>query len=335
MRKILACVKPQSPNEVAFCLALVRPAAANGHKSKAIIDFERGEFGNYLIFDDDAIQFIQLSIQCNESEADKYRRAFSKDKKKLINEFEGLLNEFKVGNEEKTQLITSLNDLRRYSFCKSHAISYGKLVWSLAYNKFYNPEKFWLSTLNNCHSSYRKWVHFIEAKNAGIKLCLGKRPFDLVKENDSTKLICLNDKLKNQDLSSHINSPGPTQYLNWGYWIQDEFLQGMYLNVLESDDKLDPNHYMVEFMGLIATGRIYYSSGYKYHKGEGLTFLTIGYANGKYLDIKINKPINYHSYDLIKGIGILSSHSGKEVKLSHNTNQINVLKYKFLKYKQV
>jgi DNA polymerase III alpha subunit len=333
MRKILASVKPKTPMDVAFCLALVRPAAANGAKSKAILDFERGEFGNYLIFDDDAIQFIQASINCNESQADKYRRAFSKNKTKLIKEFDGLLNEFKVGTNDRVQLVNSLNDLRRYSFCKSHAISYAKLVWALAYNKVYHPEEFWLATLNNCHSSYRKWVHFNEAKKAGIELCLGKKPFKLSKGVNKTKLVCLNQKYVDKDLSEHINSPSPTQYLIWGYWIGEEFLPDMYLNVIESDVPLESNQDMVEFRGLIATGRICYDSKYKYHQKEGLTFITVGYANGKFIDITINKPVNYHPFDVVKGIGIISSYDGNKIRFNYNTNKINVLTYKFEKYK--
>ena len=333
MRKILACVKPKTPMDVAFCLALVRPAAANGAKSKAILDFERGEFGNYLIFDDDAIQFIQASINCNEGQADKYRRAFSKNKTKIIKEFDGLLNEFKIGFNKKTQLFNSLNDLRRYSFCKSHAISYAKLVWALAYNKVYNKEQFWLATLNNCHSSYKKWVHFNEAKSAGIKLCLGKKPFKLRTGLDDSELICINEKYINKDLTDHYQSPSPTQYLNWGYWISQEFLPNMYLNILESDDPLEENQYLVEFRGLIATGRICYNSKYKYHKNEGLTFLTIGYDNGKFIDISISKPINYHPFDVIRGTGIMSSYDGNKIRFNYNTNKINVLTYKFEKYK--
>ena len=333
MRKILASVKPKTPMDIAFCLALVRPAAANGSKSKAILDFERGEFGNYLIFDDDAIHFIQASVNCNESQADKYRRAFSKNKINLIKEFDGLLNEFKLGTNEKTQLVNSLNDLKRYSFCKSHAISYAKLVWALAYNKIYYPEEFWLATLNNSHSSYRKWVHFNEAKKAGIELCLGKKPFKLEKGIGQTKLICINQKYIEKDLSNHINSPSPTQYLNWGYWINLDFLPDMYLNVIESDEPLEPNHNMVEFSGLIATGRICYGSRYKYTINQCLTFITIGYATGKFIDITINKQVNYHPFDIVKGTGIISSYDGNKIRFNYNTNKINVLTHKFVKYK--
>ena len=51
----------------------------------------------------------------------------------------------------------------------NHSISYAQLVLGLAYQKFIK-KKFWLSTLNHCNSSYKKWVHFNEAKCAGWDL---------------------------------------------------------------------------------------------------------------------------------------------------------------------
>lgn len=322
MRKLLACVKPTSIMDVAFCLALVRPAAASGSKTQAILDWERGEFGNYLIFDDDAIQFIQSSINCNESQADRFRRAFSKNKTKLIKEFDGLLEEFNIGNNKKEKLFKSLNDLRRYSFCKSHAISYAKLVWALAYNKIYKPTQFWLATLNNSHSSYRKWIHYNEAKLSGIEITLDKKPYVLSENKLVGKKV---EKLCG--ISDSI-----TQYKICGYWTSNEFLPDMYMNIIQDDTPLNSNEYMVEFRGIIAIGRICYESKYKYQKSKsGLTFVTIGYANGKYLDITINQVVNYHTFDVISGTGILTSTTGRKVKLSTNTNKVSVLSYKLEK----
>ncbi len=321
MRKLLACVKPKTPMDMAFCLALVRPAAASGSKTKAILDWERGEFGNYLIFDDDAIQFIQSSINCNEAQADKYRRAFSKNKSKLIKEFDGLIGEFNISPDKKTQLFKSLNDLRRYSFCKSHAISYGKLVWALAYNKVYNPVQFWLSTLNNTHSSYRKWVHYTEAKLAGIELTLDKKPYVL----SANKLV--GTRVENLN---GITDP-VAQFKARGYWTSNDFFPDMYLNIIQDDVPCEPNEYHVEFRGLIATGRVCVESRYSYKKSKsnsGITFVTLGYANGKYIDITIPSTVNYHYFDVISGTGILTSHDGGKVKFSYNTNKVSVLSHK-------
>ena len=319
MRKLLALVKPKDILGIAFCLALVRPAAANGFKSKAIVDFERGEFGNYLIFDDDAIHFIKSSINCDEGVADKYRRAFSKNKKLLMTEFDNLLKEFNGSEEVKS----SLRDLRKYSFCKSHAISYAKLVWALAYCKVYFPQLFWLATLNHCNSSYRKWVHYNEAKTAGIELCAGKKPYKL-KEN---RLISLGGEKKSSKIEDPIQ-----QYKTYGFWITPEFLPNMYLEIIDDDIPLLENQYAVKFRGVIAIGRVNNKNKYNYNeKDESITFVTIGYDNGKYIDLTIKKTCPFYYYDIVEGEGLLTSYDNKKVSFSRNTNKIMVTSHKMIK----
>lgn len=330
MRKLLALVKPKNMMDIAFCLALVRPAAANGSKSKAIIDFERGEFGNYIIFDDDAIDFIKSSIKCDEGTADKYRRAFSKNKKLLINEFNGLMKQFNISEGQQEKINDSLNDLKRYSFCKSHAISYAKLVWALAYCKVYFPIEFWLATLNHCHSSYRKWVHYNEAKTAGIELCAGKKPYKL-KNNKLISVGTQYEKVEKQ--YEKIENP-IKQYLTYGYWLTPDFLPNMYLEIIQEDIPLPDNQYSVKFRGLIATGRINNKNKYEYTKKEDLiTFVTLGYNNGKYIDITINKCVYFYHFDAIEGEGFMSSYNNKKVHFNYNTNKIMVSNFKLIKFK--
>jgi DNA polymerase III alpha subunit len=317
MRKVLCQIKPKNYMDIAFALALIRPAAARGYKSKAIQEFERGEFGNYLIFDDDAIQHIQSSIKCDESQADKYRRAFSKGKQDVIKEFENIAKSFKNKNE----IMGSLHDLRRYSFCKSHAISYAKLVWALAYNRVYYPKKFWLSTLNNCNSSYRKWVHYIEAKRAGIELCFGKKQYKLE-----------NDKLIGSTEVKEGRMTATEEYLKYGYWLSKDFLPDMYLEqVTDYDAPLEENTICVKFRGLIAISRNYKGKGYG--KATEITYVTIGYDNGKYVDISIPKKVNVGYCDVISGVGIMKSYGSGKVKMSYNTNKIEPLNYKIEKIK--
>jgi hypothetical protein len=55
-----------------------------------------------------------------------------------------------------------------YSFCKSHAVSYAMLVWYLGYMKANHPKKFWRATLKHNHSSFRPWVHLVEAARHGV-----------------------------------------------------------------------------------------------------------------------------------------------------------------------
>ena len=56
-----------------------------------------------------------------------------------------------------------LNNLRKYGFCKAHAISYAQLVWQLAYQKHIFRRSFG-GDIENVDTCYRNWVHLYEAK---------------------------------------------------------------------------------------------------------------------------------------------------------------------------
>ena len=94
---------------------------------------------------------------CDEELADKYRRGFAKSNQKVITQ----LTEKATSSSHK-KLLEQLKNLRCYSFCKSHALSYAQLVWKLAYLKQKYPKAFWKSTLLYTQTSYKKWVHYYE-----------------------------------------------------------------------------------------------------------------------------------------------------------------------------
>ena len=76
-------------------------------------------------------------------------------------------------NSKQTQnirmdIIKELKHSPKYSYCRGHALSYGQLVWALAYWKARNPQEFWKATIKHCHSSYRKWVHKRQALLNGV-----------------------------------------------------------------------------------------------------------------------------------------------------------------------
>ena len=313
MRKVLSIVQPKNIQQVALCLALIRPAAAEGRKNDVLFKASQGQSCSDIIFDDDAIQFIQNKIHCDEGQADEFRRAFAKKKYKKMEFFENILNTFGYQEKTKENITKNLNSLQKYSFCKSHALSYAKLVWALAYQKIKNPKKFWVSTLNHCHSSYRSWVHFNQAKSVGIELTLGKRPWKLEnnqlislnrKEEDSlTKNLQIKMKkrknIKNLDLVSAEKTDKLFQLKNFGYWISKDFLDGMYLEVIP--DKSSPNNLFVKFKGLIATGRVY-------KRQKVCTFITIGYDNNRFVDLTIDGKLNYYFYNFVEGEGYLRNY---------------------------
>lgn len=331
MRKIFMMMKPRNIYDVAVALALIRPSASmNGQKSdflrdysvflKDKRDFRRDNDIDYLIFDDDAIQYIARLLDISEGEADVYRKAFAKNRLGKKQEFLGRLKAtYPDWEQEKLEMVIMLlEQLQAYSFCKSHAISYAKLVWALAYQKVYNPKKFWLAALNNCNSSYRRWVHFREAANVGIKLTIGKRPWKMK-----------NDMIVGGSVQLRFKEDPVGDYWKYGYWTTEEFLPDMYaeyymgkpnypkrrphkgvLRLAPSESVRDGNIRelpkddvrMVRFRGLVATGRPYDAGrrmkrGVQMEMGGGdkvereksggrvITFFTIGVDNGQYIDL--------------------------------------------------
>ena len=293
MRNIFMIMKPKSMEEVAIGLALIRPAAANdGRKAKFLkrwcSDEKYNELNKPILFDDDAIERIEKLLNCDPSTADKWRKAFAKQKDEHTSRFKVKLHLQNYNSNLINQTIDDLNQLALYSFCKSHALSYGQLVWALAYEKVYNTHQFWVSTLNHCHSMYRKWVHYREAKCSGLELSRGKPPYSLGTKQGKPCLVSKEKTLlqsflieKNNDISD---------FRNYGYWLSDLFFPSCYMkrNCLE-----------VEFRGLIAIGRVLYKTD--------TTFLTIGYDNQKFLELVIpnKKRTDLFYYVMVEGKGIL------------------------------
>jgi hypothetical protein len=281
-------MKPQSLDDIAKALALVRPMAQDFKNEYLKNLVSNNNIHKYLIYDDDAITYISDLIKCPESVADTYRKAFTKNKYHNINIFKNILSDL-YDNDNKMIAIDRLSSLKKYSFCKSHAYSYAKLVLALIHQKKYNPQQFWLATLNHCHSMYRRWVHFQCAKSH-IELTLGKKPWYL-KEN---KLISKQKKIDE-------NLDKIEQYKKYGYWISKDYLIDSYVKV----EFVNKNLLNIKFKGLIACGRIYNTYLSK------VTFLTIGYKNDKFIELNINSICYFGGYDYIEGEGHIKSPKDK------------------------
>ena len=277
MRKMFLELKPKSIEDIAKCLALVRPMAQDSKNQYIKNMINTNKIYNNLIFDDDAILYIKDLLGCTESTADTYRKAFSKNKQKQINIFKKLLDGF----ENKKTITDKLSNLKKYSFCKSHAYSYAKLVYCLAYQKLYNPKEFWLSTLNHCHSMYRSWVHYQCAKTH-LQLTLGHKPWYI--KNDT--LISCNKKSSSEDDNKLTSIQ---QYKKYGYWISNEFIIDGYIDITN-------NH--IKFKGLIACGRSYKRKS---------TFVTIGYKKDKFIELVFNHNCYFNNYDYVEGDGLITS----------------------------
>lgn len=264
MRKILSSLKPKSIMDIAKCLALIRP----GSSSKQADTIE--DLDQEIIFDDDAIKYIQDLLGCTEDKADSVRRLYSKGNSIDIGQFELEL----YGSDDTIDIdgiSNKLMNLRKYSFCKSHALSYAYLVWALAYHKANNPKKFWKSTLKNNHSMYRRWVHIREAICSGVKITC-----------DNTI-----DNL--------------THFYKYGFWLDNDFIdsQRMYVNII------DDNKNTCEFRGLIATSKYYKKYNNKTKSYDLVTFITIGYSNQIYIDLVVKGWVKTKHQNICSGKGKL------------------------------
>lgn len=316
MRKLFVEMQPQNIKEIAIALALIRPAAAaEGRKQEFLqkwklmnrtIDSEDPAMTGLLrpiIFDDDAILKIRRALSCSSAEADRWRKAFAKGNAKARVDFRMKLQESGYSKHIQDTIIDDLNQLIYYSFCKSHAISYAQLVWALAYWKAHHPHAFWCATLNHCHSEYRKWVHYREAKLSGLILSREPPPYTLGTRNGRPALISTHSK----EQSLLIDETTPKQAIqdmrDHGYWLTEEFLPtcGLKKDTQKRLDKLQK----VKFRGCIATGRVV-------HRDHGTcTLLCLGVGNGHYIDLILpnQNRDDLFRYCILEGTGILKESS--------------------------
>ena len=261
IRKSFMKIKPKTVDQIAICLSIIRPAAKDSRNFEDVEELE-----DMFVFDDDAIDILSKSLKCDEDLADKYRRGFAKGDENTIAEVAIELSMY--SDKKKDEVLNKLKNLRKYSFCKSHAYSYAQLVWQLAYVKAHYPTDFWKATLNHCDSSYRKWVHYYEARCVGINynhILLNKDDVSVFSKNRMKKFYTLTpvDQLK-----------------QFGYWDMktDNFFPGCYFFK-------NKNNYVIR--GIIASSRII-SRGKK-----KILIMFIGYDKGKYCEVTVNYPKNF------------------------------------------
>ena len=316
MKKILRLIKPTTIEELALCLAIIRPGAtATGNKSNFMRNFynsylPKTEVNNIIIYDDDAIQVIQKLLNCTESEADYYRRGFAKGRKGIVrqNEFKKKLDEISLSYVQKELLLYQLTQLEDFTFCKSHAFSYALLIFALAYHKYRTPKKFWLVTLNHANSSYRKWVHHRCAINSGLKIDYGRGSYSM---EDNNKITCEKPEKGQNNIIEDFKL--------FGWWNQFNFIPDMYVEI--DDEIIEENNKKVKkikFKGLIAIYRPYVNTTqapntYTHNlnnntKSEStsrkLTFVSIGIDNNEFYDCVLWGLHKLSNANIISGNGL-------------------------------
>ena len=266
MRKALMCIKPKNIDDIAICLAIIRPAAKEAKNVLSISpDMDVRE---QIVFDDDAILYFVKTLSCTEAEADFYRRGFAKRKESVISDFIDKLSNVITDQAKRKSILEELSGLSKYGFCKAHAYSYAQLVWQLAYHKSHNPVRFWKAALSNCDSFYRKWVHLYEASRVGIHV-------DKLRDQRHKSLYA---ELRSKNLNHLSNKE---QLRRQGFWNMSngDFVEDCYFE--------ETGNGKCRFSGIIASSRILSMCSKSHKPNCGVVFLGVG--NGRYIEVLLKR----------------------------------------------
>lgn len=189
MRHLLVQLAPRNIEDVIIALALIRPGAAGVGMKAKFCAFRRGlekppeqhpiirkllkDTEGMLVFEDDGLRLLQGLCNLNAPEADRFRKRIAKNHDPqlaeiLRREFLAKASASGVGREELEEIWPQLEKFNQYSFCKSHAVSYGLIAWRSAWCKANEPVLFWTAALNNNAGMYPRRVYIGEIVRSGI-----------------------------------------------------------------------------------------------------------------------------------------------------------------------
>ena len=193
-------LKPENIEELAALISIIRPgtlkAIVDGksmtqhfvdrkHGKEAIpslyesIDNLLKETHGVIVYQEQAMEISVKMAGFNLKEADDLRKAIGKKKADLMKEVRiKFINGCKSNNipeEKASEIFDMIEKSARYSFNKSHAVSYAKMAYWSAWVKYHYPEKFFKHWLKNADEKIdpdiEKRQLIISAKSEGIKVC--------------------------------------------------------------------------------------------------------------------------------------------------------------------
>jgi len=181
-------IKPNSLEDIATIISLYRPGPKdqinlfaelkNSEKKieyldKGLIPILQKTFG-IIVYQEQIMEISLKFFNFTMSEADILRRAVSKKDNSLITNLRNRAKEGAIKLGHSINLFDKIYDLiykfGNYGFNKSHAISYAKIAYQLAYLKYYYPIDFFSSLLTSVIGNEEKTKeYFVEADRLGIK----------------------------------------------------------------------------------------------------------------------------------------------------------------------
>jgi len=191
MRHLLVQLAPRRIDDVILALALIRPGAAGIGMKSLFCARRRGkeppadlhplvaellrETDGMLVFEDDGLRLLQGLTGMSPPQADRFRKRIAKNHdpaqaELLRREFLEASEPSGVSLSQREELWRQLEKFNLYSFCKSHAVSYGLIAWRSAWFKVTDPVRFWTAALNNNQGMYPRRVYTEAILRQGIRL---------------------------------------------------------------------------------------------------------------------------------------------------------------------
>src|SRR5262249_18409522 len=211
MRHLLIQLRPRGLDDVIQALALLRPGAASiGMKDRFLrrrrglepagvvhpsLEGVLGETHGLMLYEDDALRVLKALTGLPAVDADRLRKRISQQETEeeagaLGRVFRALCRRKGAPAEALGELWVQLAKFNRYSFCKSHAVSYGLIAWQGAYLKAHHPLAFWAAVLNNNQGAYPRRVYVEAIKRAGIEVrlpCVNRSGLEFLAEGSAIR----------------------------------------------------------------------------------------------------------------------------------------------------
>jgi DNA-directed DNA polymerase III PolC len=193
MRHLLIQMQPRGIDDVIQSLALIRPGAASIGAKECFVRRRHGlepvrvahpslepllrETMGLMLYEDDGLAVIQALTGLPATDADRFRKRVAKHRTEaealeLTKEFLAACDRHGTPRAASAEMWVQLAKFNNYSFCKSHAVSYGLIAWKAATLKARYPLAFWTAALNNNQGMYPRRVYIEAIKRAGIPLRL-------------------------------------------------------------------------------------------------------------------------------------------------------------------
>lgn len=189
MRQLLIKMKPETIEELAISLALIRPGAKDGGYKEEylkrrlnredvrypeVLEEILEETLGVFVYQEQAIETLKVFAGFSDNEVENYRRILTKERGKETEALKMIFFERarKLGREDIENIWERLENFTRYGFNKAHSISYAYLAYLSMFSKIYTPLDFFKGVLNGGGGYYPCFAIVEEGRRCGIEVLL-------------------------------------------------------------------------------------------------------------------------------------------------------------------